>query len=143
MSQHKKICYAFLSHLHAKLAKRLAQKSTLTAMPSEGERATVFSKNGTTFISSSGGLTIDFPQAIESVGIKNLTEVTEHHITTIVGSRSHLVRFNNGGELHFAYNGLGQLIELSARDLTVTVSMGKVVSFAIPHAGLHDKAVSQ
>ena len=77
---------------------------------------------------------------IESVGINNLTEVAEHRITTMLGSRSHWVRFTNGGELHFAYNGLGQLIELSARDLSVSISAGNVVNFAIPVEASHDKA---
>ena len=138
----KKSYCALLSSLRAQFTRCRAQKSPLTVMLPEGARATVFSKSGTTFINSSGGLTIDLPQTIESVGIKNLTEVAEHHITTIVGSRSHLVRFNNGGELHFAYNGLGQLIELSAQDLTATVSMGKTLSFAIPSEASHDKAVA-
>ena len=78
-------------------------------------------------------LTPDSPLTISSVGIRSLTEVAEHRINTIVGSRSHLVYFNNGGVLQFAYNGAGELIELKSQDLSATASEG-VLIYAIPHA---------
>ena len=71
-------------------------------------------------------------QGIISVGIQNLADVTEHQITSILNSRSHMVRFVNGGVLEFAYNDAGELIELNSRDLTVVVKSGSEVLFSVP-----------
>ena len=92
-------------------------------------------------IQAQRGLALDLPQTISSVGILSLTEVSAHHINTIVGSRSHLVHFNNGGVLQFAYNGAGELIELKSQDLSATASEG-VLIYAIPHAQAQDKVTT-
>ena len=47
--------------------------------------------------------------------------MVEHRVNTILGSRSHFLRFCNGGCLQFAYNDAGQLIELSAEGLALTI----------------------
>ena len=132
----------FLYYLGTKLAHRPAQKSPMISMHVEGAPATVVTKDGTTFITSDGDLTVNFSNIMATVGIKNLTEVTEHQITTILGSRSHLVRFVNGGELRFAYNSLGQLLELSARELIAHMSKGHVITFAIPDEQTQDEGAS-
>jgi hypothetical protein len=54
--------------------------------------------------------------AIEGVGIHNVIEVESHQINRVLGSTSHYIRFHGGGEVRFAYNDQGKLIELSARD---------------------------
>ena len=66
---------------------------------------------------------------ISSVGIYNLMEVENHAITNIVGSVSHYVRFFGGGEVRFAYNNSGQLIELAATNVIATVSSESEIMF--------------
>lgn len=83
-------------------------------------------------IQAQRGLALDLPQTISSVGILSLTEVSAHHINTIVGSRSHLVR---------CVNGAGELIELKSQDLIVTASAG-VLAYAVPHEQTQEKATT-
>ncbi len=78
-------------------------------------------------------MTVSLP-AIEAVGIRHLVEVEPHVITTVAGSRSHVVRFANGGWLRFAYNSAGALIELSAENLTCLLAHGNEALFYIPTA---------
>jgi len=68
---------------------------------------------------------------IKTVGIRNITEVLEHRINTIFDSRSHMVRFVNGGVLKYAYNGSGELIELSASNVAVVISEDGEFSFYV------------
>lgn len=82
-------------------------------------------------INTNGETTMEL-SSIKAVGITNLGDVTEHHITTIVGSRSHLVRFANGGELQYAYNAAGQLIDLTFGNLLMRVTNGNEISFGVP-----------
>jgi hypothetical protein len=63
------------------------------------------------------------PHAI-SVGVLDLAEIESHAINTIAGSRSHVVRFRNGGLLQYAYNDAGQLITLSSDKLNSQLSRG-------------------
>ena len=137
----KKTYPEFFSSLQ-KLAHRLAQKTAKITVHADSAPATVLTKGGTTFIKADGGLTVDFHETSAMVGIKNLTEVTQHQITTILGSRSHLLRFANGGELRFAYNSLGQLIELRSRDLVANIAPGNVITYAIPDEQTQDEDVS-
>jgi hypothetical protein len=61
-------------------------------------------------------------EEIQSVGIYNVIEVETHQITHVAGSTSHFVRFHGGGEVSFAYNHQGKLIELSAKDCGFSLS---------------------
>jgi hypothetical protein len=61
-------------------------------------------------------------ETIESVGIHNLIEVETHQINHVAGSTSHFVRFYGGGEVRFAYNHQGKLIELSAENCAFSLS---------------------
>lgn len=67
--------------------------------------------------------------AVKAVGIRDIAQVVEHRINTILGSRSHFLRFGNGGCLQFAYNDAGQLIELSAEGLTLTIKANSEYCF--------------
>jgi hypothetical protein len=80
--------------------------------------------DGTTSVRTAGGGVIDVDQnrnvkldlaTIEAVGIHNVIEVESHQINRVLGSTSHYIRFHGGGEVRFAYNDQGKLIELSAR----------------------------
>jgi hypothetical protein len=68
---------------------------------------------------------------IQSVGIRDITDVVEHRINTIVGTRSHMVRFFNGGVLTYAYNDSGQLIELCANNLMLIISENSEVTCCV------------
>lgn len=119
----------FFSWLVNRLQEKTVPRFTIRNVDSP---ATLSTKGNTTTLKTDGSLEVDLKKIrLTSVGIKNLVDVTEHHITTIVGSRSHLVRFVNGGELQFAYNASGQLIELSTFKLTVTLSPKNAISIGV------------
>ena len=88
-------------------------------------------QNGNTRIESNGELRLKL-SSIKSIGIRHLAEVEEYRINTIAGSRSHWVRFINGGILAFAYNANGQLLEFSAENLEVNCIHGDTLNFFIP-----------
>lgn len=66
---------------------------------------------------------------IRAVRVEDLSQVLDHRIARIVGSTSHVVRFIGGGELRYAYNSRGQVIELSANGVKGVVSASRVVTF--------------
>jgi hypothetical protein len=67
-------------------------------------------------------------QFIKCVGIKNIANVQSHEVNTLFGSRSHVVRFVNGGVLNFAYNAQNEIIELSAQKVLFALSpLGEAV----------------
>lgn len=61
-------------------------------------------------------------KTIESVGIHNVIDVETHRISRVLGSTSHFVRFHGGGEVRFAYNDQGALIDLTAENCAFSVS---------------------
>lgn len=66
---------------------------------------------------------------IRAVRVEDLSQVLEHRIARIVGSTSHVIRFIGGGELRYAYNSRGQVIELSATGVKGAVAPNRVVTF--------------
>ncbi len=86
--------------------------------------------NGGTAILNGDEVSLDL-SVIRSVGIANLGEVESHAVNTIVGSRSHVIRFINGGILQFAYNNDGEIIELCAEKLQVRLSPNKDLVFSL------------
>jgi hypothetical protein len=66
---------------------------------------------------------------IRAVRVEDLAQVLDHRIARIMGSTSHVIRFIGGGELRYAYNSRGQVIELSATGVKGAVSPGRVVTF--------------
>lgn len=79
-------------------------------------------------IDKQGNVSINL-QRIESVGIHNLADVAEHNIERVAGLISHFVRFVDGGEARFAYNTQGQLVDLSAANVGVSVSNQNEILF--------------
>ena len=118
----KKTYRKFLYYLGTKLAHRPAQGTPRITLHPEGD---------TTFVRAQGGVRVDISDIITSVGITNLTEVAEQHITRIAGSRSHLLRFASGGELRFAYNRHEQLVKLKSWGLSANIAPGNVVTYAM------------
>ena len=66
---------------------------------------------------------------IRAVRVEDLSQVLDHRIARIMGSTSHVIRFIGGGELRYAYNNRGQVIELSATGVKGAVSPNRVVTF--------------
>lgn len=66
---------------------------------------------------------------IRAVRVEDLSQVLDHRIARIMGSTSHVIRFIGGGELRYAYNNRGQVIELSATGIKGAVSPNRVVTF--------------
>ncbi|MDP1773865.1 MAG: hypothetical protein Q8L15_16455 [Methylobacter sp.] len=81
----------------------------------------VKSSSGAVITMGENGISIDL-EKIESVGIKNVIDVETHSINTVVGSRSHFIKFYGGGEVRFAYNQAGRLIELSSTNVILSLS---------------------
>ncbi len=59
---------------------------------------------------------------VRNVGIAKLAEVVDHRIAAIVDSVSHYVRFCNGGEIYYVFNGRGEIVELSGLAVFVNIS---------------------
>jgi hypothetical protein len=76
---------------------------------------------GTASIDGQGNIEFDGTR-IHTVGIRNLAEVVGHTIVAIVGSISHHIQFNNGGELYYVFNQRGELVELRAEAVCFTIS---------------------
>jgi hypothetical protein len=72
---------------------------------------------------------------ISAVCVDDLAQVLDHRIARILGSTSHVVQFIGGGELRYAYNSRGQVIELSAVGVLASISPQRVVSFSAPDGG--------
>ena len=79
--------------------------------------------------SAQGDIRARLPQ-IRSVGVADLADVLSHEIVCIVGSVSHHVRFVRGGDLRFAFNSRGELIELHSSNLAVSVSPDQRLIFS-------------
>ena len=85
------------------LLHRIKKKPASIRIQSKGAPIRKVVKGDVTQIETDDFLEVEL-SIIKSVGVKHLAEVVEHHITTIMNSHSHMVRFTNGGTLKFAYN---------------------------------------
>ncbi|MET3134796.1 hypothetical protein AAKU55_005098 [Oxalobacteraceae bacterium GrIS 1.11] len=90
--------------------------------------ATVRFQNGDSFALTRDGICADV-SAVSAIGIKHLDEVASHTVNDIAQSRSHVIRFVNGGLLQYAYNSAGELIELSAHNLGCRLSSNNELLF--------------
>jgi hypothetical protein len=85
---------------------------------------------GTMQVDKERNVTLDL-ETITAVGIRDLSEVETHRINRVMGSISHFVRFHGGGEVRFAYNHEGKLIELSAQNCGFSLSARNELLFHI------------
>lgn len=72
--------------------------------------------------------TINLEQ-IQSVGVENLMHVESHTINSLFGSTSHYIRFCNGGEVTYAHNSEGKLLELIGKNVSILISKDNRVTF--------------
>lgn len=91
----------------------------------------VKSSSGAAITMGDSGISIDL-EKINSVGIKNIIDVETHSINTALGSRSHFIKFYGGGEVQFAYNQAGQLIELSSTNVSLLLTPDNELIFSRP-----------
>jgi hypothetical protein len=66
---------------------------------------------------------------IRAVRVEDLSQVLDHRIACVAGSTSHVIRFIGGGELRYACNDRGQVIELTATGIRGALSPNRVVTF--------------
>lgn len=67
--------------------------------------------------------------SIKALGIENLVDVEVHTINRVFGSVSHYVKFFDGGEVKFSYNGTtGELLEFSATNVDAYVTNGERIT---------------
>jgi len=69
-----------------------------------------------------GGITVEHDGAdhvtlnldcIREIGVASLTEVLSHEVVLVAGLVSHSIKLINGGQVNFAFNQAGQVVELS------------------------------
>ncbi len=70
--------------------------------------------------------------SIRSVAIDNVLDLESYAINEIAGSKSHVIKFSNGGSANFAYNNAGQLIEFGCRKVQVSISHDGKVTLRLP-----------
>jgi hypothetical protein len=71
-------------------------------------------------------------EAIKGVTVANLSQVLDHRIHRSLGRTTHVVRFLHGGELRYACDHRGRLMELATVGLRSTVSDDGTVTFNPP-----------
>ena len=69
---------------------------------------------------------------LRRVDVHGITDLETHQITRAFDSVSHFLRFANGGEVRFAYNAAGALLEFVANDVEVGVIGGDRVVLGQP-----------
>jgi hypothetical protein len=68
-----------------------------------------------------GSIALDL-QRISAIGVANIIEVQTHNIQDVLGMRTHFIKLHTGGEVRFAYNHSGQLVELSFTGLLAKIT---------------------
>ena len=75
---------------------------------------------------------------IRAVRVEDLSQVLDHRIARTLGGTSHVIGFIGGGELRYAYNDRGEVIELSATGIKGDMSPSRVVTFGtMSRNGVH------
>ncbi len=70
-------------------------------------------------------------QSIKSIGVENVLDVESHHVNTFLNSKSHVIKYRNGGELAFSYSAKGDLIDLNANGLKLFITKNNELMFSI------------
>jgi len=63
-------------------------------------------------------------ESIKSIGIENLVDLEVHAINHIFNSVSHYLKFSGGGEVRFAYDAAGRLLEFEATNIAAQIVNG-------------------
>jgi hypothetical protein len=68
---------------------------------------------------------------IALVRVENMAEVVEYRIARGADSTSHVIRFVGGGELRYAFDRRGQVVELQSSGVRASLSAERIMSFAL------------
>lgn len=98
-------------------------------MRPEGTATLKTAADGSVLASSDKPINIDLGH-IEAVGIRNLVDVESHEITRVAGMTSHFIRFFGGGEVIFAFNEQGKIIECRGLGVLSMVVNGRELVFS-------------
>lgn len=102
----------------------MTQEPKPFTMKPEGQMTIKIESDGTISSSSDKPLEINL-QNIEAVGIENVVDVESYEISRLFNSVSHFIKFFGGGEVKFAYNQQGELLEFSAHQVTLSIKNGE------------------
>jgi hypothetical protein len=61
--------------------------------------------------------------------VENICDIEEHCINRFYNSVSHFIKFIGGGEVKFAFNTSGNIMELIGTDIAVTITNGDRLIF--------------
>lgn len=103
------------------MRKNMNIKNTTVSDNEDGSMSVTLPSGSKLTMKNDGSMSVDL-SSIKWVGVRHLAEVTAHHITETAGSTSHVVKLICDGEVRFAYNDRGQLIELSGTQVGMKMS---------------------
>jgi hypothetical protein len=63
-------------------------------------------------------------ELIKSVGVENLLDVEVHSINRAFNSTSHYIKFFGAGEVKFAYNSDGKLLQFEGKEIVTSITGG-------------------
>lgn len=86
---------------------------------------------GAHFLRTNAQAVAELP-TVTSVALANLCEVHSHDVLRVAGMVSHSVRFVDGGQLRFAYNTRGELVDLHCRGVCVAMTPDGCVMAGMP-----------
>jgi hypothetical protein len=62
--------------------------------------------------------------------VKNVVELEDCRINTLLGCTSHWMKFRDGGEVKFSYSQLGILLELSFENVCLELTANNEIIFS-------------
>ncbi|NOT20214.1 MAG: hypothetical protein HOP24_08100 [Sideroxydans sp.] len=104
----------------------MTEKPKPFTMKPEGNMTMKIGPDGAISTSTDKPLEINL-QNIKSVGVENLVDIETHEISRLFNSVSHFIKFFGGGEVKFAYNLEGKLLEFSTHHVTLSIQNGERV----------------
>ena len=90
----------------------------------EGEITKRVNEDGSLSISSKQPVNLHI-ESIKSIGVENLVDVEVHKINRVFNSVSHYIKFHGGGEVTFAYDSQGQILEFTGNHIDAEVHNGE------------------
>jgi hypothetical protein len=90
----------------------------------EGELTKQVNADGSLSITSKQPVNLHI-ESIKSVGVENLIDVEVHAINRVFNSVSHYIKFHGGGEVRFAYDANGELLEFTGSNIDAEVHNGE------------------
>jgi hypothetical protein len=102
----------------------MADKPKSFQIQPEGEITKRVNADGSLSISSKQPVNLHI-ESIKSIGVENLIDVEVHNINRVFNSVSHYIKFHGGGEVRFAYDAKGELLEFTGSQIDAEVRNGE------------------